>query len=144
MVVGTAGTGVSAHEPVLAAITVFGSGRLGPTASAALGLVGAVLGGLALVRARRGSPAGPRGASTVERRGATAALVLGSFSVILGALFLITADGGPGTGNGVVGSLAALALGPVAIVLGALARSRARRCGATARVHHAASRSGRT
>ena len=33
------------------------------------------------------------------------------------------ADGGPGTGNGVVGSSAAVTLGLVAILLGALART---------------------
>lgn len=136
-VAGTLDADAPAHEPVLAAITIFGSGRLGPTASAALGLVGAVLGGLALARSRRGTPAGTGGATTIERRGATAALVLGAVSVVLGALFLVTADGGPGTGNGVVGSLVALVVGPVAIVLGGLARSRARRDGSIARLQHA-------
>jgi hypothetical protein len=103
-----------------ASITIFGSGRLGPTATALLGLAGVVLGGLALVRARRGRAVGTR----LDRQGPTAALVLGALALAFGVLFLATADAGPGTGNGVVGSGAAIVLGPIAMVLGGLARAR--------------------
>lgn len=108
----------------LAAITVMGSGRLGPTASALLGLLGSAIGGLALARVRRGTSTGSGVDRIVERRGAGVALVSGTISLALGALFLATADGGPGTGNGVVGSLAAIVLGSAAIVLGALTKVR--------------------
>jgi hypothetical protein len=110
---------------ILASITILGSGRLGPTASAIVGLVGAILGGFALARAR-GRDATGSDVTTAERRAANAAIASGSTSLILGALFLATADGGPGTGNGVVGSIVAIVVGPVAVVLGAVARSRRR------------------
>jgi hypothetical protein len=98
-----------------------GSGRLGPTASAVLGLMGAVIGARALRRARGGSPASSGLGIAIERAGARGALVLGLLSLALGALFLAAADGGPGTGNGVVGSAAAIGLGTLAVILGALA-----------------------
>jgi len=113
-----------APDPLLTAITVMGSGRLGPTASALLGLAGTVIGGLALARVRRGATTTSGFGRTIERRGPGAAILLGMISLALGAVFLATADGGPGTGNGVVGSIVAIALGPVAFVLGALARTR--------------------
>jgi hypothetical protein len=115
----------------LAAITVMGSGRLGPTASALLGLVGTIVGGLALARVRRGTSTGSGLDRTIERRGAGVALVSGTIGLAFGVPFLVNADGGPGTGNGVVGSAAAIVLGPIAIVLGALARARRRHVGAT-------------
>jgi hypothetical protein len=112
-----------AEHPALASITIMGSGRVGPTAAALLGLVGAVIGRMALTRAR-GRPLAGSGATTIERNGANAALLLGVVSLTLGGLFLATADGGPGTGNGVVGSAAAIVLGATAMVLGWLARAR--------------------
>lgn len=108
--------------PAIAAVTIFGSGRLGPTAAAVLGLVGTLVGARTLRRLQRGGSSDGR--AHVDRWGAATALALGATSVVGGTLFLLTADGGPGTGNGVVGSAAALLLGPVAIALGALARSR--------------------
>lgn len=105
-----------------AAITILGSGRLGPTASAVLGLVGVVVGALALNRSRHSSFAGSGSTTAIDRWGPTAAVAFGTIGLIFGGLFLATADGGPGTGNGVVGSVAALAFGPVAIVLGVRAR----------------------
>jgi hypothetical protein len=109
-------------HPVIAAITIMGSGRVGPTASAVLGLIGTVIGMRALNRARGRAPVSSDVA--VERRGAEAALLLGVVALALGGLFLATADGGPGTGNGVVGSAAAIVLGVTALVLGGLARAR--------------------
>ncbi|MBM2615637.1 hypothetical protein JIG36_08740 [Actinoplanes sp. LDG1-06] len=56
------------------------------------------------------------------------ALVAGATGTLIGAFVVLTADGGPGTGNGVVGGWAALVLGPSAIALayrrGRRARSR--------------------
>lgn len=102
-----------AAQPTLAALTIMGSGRLGPTITALLGLAATVLGARALARARR---PGDRISSDV-RDHRPAALLLGMSAVLLGGLFLATADGGPGTGNGVVGSAAAIVFGFVAIAL---------------------------
>ena len=55
------------------------------------------------------------------------ALVAGVAGVLVGALVVATADGGPGTGNGIVGGYAALALGLIAALLGGLAFARSRR-----------------
>jgi len=103
--------------PTLAAITIMGSGRLGPTITALLGLAAAALGARALARARR--PA-DRFSSDVRDR-LPSALLLAVPAVLLGGLFLAAADGGPGTGNGVVGSAAAIVLGSIAIGLDRLA-----------------------
>lgn len=102
------------HAPhTLSAITIMGSGRLGPTITALLGLAAAVLGARALARARR--PAGRISTDTRDQR--PTALLLGLLAVLLGGVFLAAADGGPGTGNGVVGSAAAIVLGSIAIAL---------------------------
>ena len=55
------------------------------------------------------------------------ALLAGLVSALAGALNLAVADGGPGTGNGVVGGAMAVLLGLVAVVLGGLALTRTRR-----------------
>lgn len=94
--------------------------RVWATAAALLALVGVVAGGLALARANRRVGNG-------GRRGATVALVAGLVAAALGGLNLAVADGGPGTGNGVVAGAAALVLGLVAAVLGGLVVARARR-----------------
>ena len=106
----------AAHGPVPSAAgpSAMTSGRVGPTAVAVLALVGVVLGALAL-RRRAGRPA------------AITALVLGLLGVALGTVFAVTADGGPGTGNGVVGAVVAVVLGALALVLGGLALTRSRR-----------------
>ncbi|MEU1597679.1 DUF6223 family protein [Streptomyces sp. NPDC005708] len=98
--------------------------RLWATSAALLGLAGAVIGGLALARSvRRIGNSG--------KRGAFVALVSGLIAVLNGALNLAVADGGPGTGNGVVGGALALALGLIAMVLGRLALTRSRRTAAS-------------
>ena len=94
-----------------------GSGRLGPTITALLGLAAAVLAARALARARR--PADRTSSAAPDHR--PTALLLGLSAVLLGGLFLAAADGGPGTGNGVVGSAAAIVLGSIAIGLDRLA-----------------------
>jgi hypothetical protein len=69
------------------------------------GLLGVVLGARAL-RAARLSPA----------TGAASIVSLG-----LGIWILLAADGGPGTGNGVVGAVLAVLLGAAGMLLGGLA-----------------------
>lgn len=103
------------HRPhrIECSITIIGSGRLGPTITALLGLAATVLGVRAVARARR--PGDRDSFATPDHR--PTALLLGMFAVLLGGLFLATADGGPGTGNGVVGSAAAMVFGFVAIGL---------------------------
>jgi Family of unknown function (DUF6223) len=111
-------TGVS--EP--AAATVYGptSRRLWATTAGALALVGVVVGGLALARSVRRIGNG-------GRLGAIVALVAGPVAAINGGLVLAVANGGPGSGNGVVGGAGAFVLGVIGMALGALALRRSRR-----------------
>ncbi len=113
---------VAAHVSEPAATTVHGltPRRLWATTVVVLALVGVVIGGLALYRAAR--RVGNHG-----RRGAIVALVAGLLAVVNGGLNLVIANGGPGTGNGVVGGAAAFVLGLIALVLGGLALTRSRR-----------------
>ena len=106
--------------PTLAAITIMGSGRLGPTITALLGLAATVLGARAFARARRPADRISSGAPDHQ----PTAFLLGLSAVLLGGLFLAAADGGPGTGNGVVGSAAAIVLGSIAIGLDRLTATR--------------------
>jgi Na+-driven multidrug efflux pump len=53
--------------------------------------------------------------------------VAGLIAAVNGGLNLAVANGGPGTGTGVVGGAAALVLGLIAMVLGGLALTRSRR-----------------
>ena len=113
---------IAAGVSAPAANTVYGltSRRLWATAVAALALVGALTGGFALDRAvRRGGNHG--------RHGAIVALVAGSIAAVNGGLVLAFADGGPGSGNGVVGGAGALVLGLIALVVGGLALRRSKR-----------------
>jgi len=105
-----------------AAITVYGptSRRLWATAAGALALGGVVVGGLALVRSIRRIGNG-------GRLGASVALVAGPVAAINGGPVLAVANGGPGSGNGVVGGAGALVLGVIGMALGALALRRSRR-----------------
>jgi hypothetical protein len=57
------------------------------------------------------------------------ALVTGLIAAVNGGLVLAIANGGPGTGNGVVGGAAALVLGLIALAIGGLALGRSRRTG---------------
>ncbi|MGI5242009.1 DUF6223 family protein [Dactylosporangium sp. CA-139066] len=91
--------------------------RLLATAGWLVAMAGAVVGGLAL--------AGRLGRFTAY--GPIVALVAGAAGAAVGAVVLLTADGGPGTGNGVVGGAAAIVVGLAAVVMGALARARSRR-----------------
>ncbi|MHB9755485.1 DUF6223 family protein [Streptomyces sp. BYX5S] len=94
--------------------------RVWATSAVGVGLIGVVLGGLAL--------AGRLGHRS--RRAALAAQCAGLVAALVGVLNLALADGGPGTGNGVVGGGIALVLGVAAVVVGRLARNRFRRYGA--------------
>jgi len=111
---------VAAHVSEPAATTVYGltPQRLWATTVAMLGLVGVVIGGLALAR-----PASRFGTAS-GRLGAVVALVAGLIAVVNGGLNLAIANGGPGTGNGVVGGAAAFVLGLIALALGGLALAR--------------------
>jgi hypothetical protein len=102
------------HAQPLVAVSVPG-GRLGPTI-AALVAVAAVA--VAWRTFRRYDRFVARPAAVVG---------LGLATVAAGVSFLLLADGGPGTGNGVVGSSAAVVLGLLATALGALARARRHR-----------------
>ena len=97
----------------------FTPARMWASAAALLALAGVAIGGWALARSRR------RGANT--RTGAIVALSAGAIAAPGGVLSLAVADGGPGTGNGVVGAGAAVVLGLGAIGLGWPALTRARR-----------------
>ncbi|MEO3805366.1 DUF6223 family protein [Nonomuraea sp. B1E8] len=114
-------TAASAHvlAPPVDAYTLT-SGRLWSAVAALVGLAGAVIGGLALARsARRVGNGG--------RRGAIVALGAGLASVVIGALVVAAADGGPGTGYGIVGGWVDLVVGLIAMALGGLALARSRR-----------------
>jgi len=112
----------ASFDPLLASITLMGSGRVGPTLAAMIGLIGTVIAGRALTRTNHRTDSDSEVGANREHSAATA-LALGAVSLVLGGMFLAAADGGPGTGNGVVGSCAALLLGPIAIVLGWRARA---------------------
>ncbi|GID29281.1 DUF6223 family protein [Paractinoplanes brasiliensis] len=91
---------------------MFTMDRLIATVAALLALAGVITALWALARARRA--------------GSVRAVIAGAIGTATGVLVVATADGGPGTGNGVVGGWAALVLGPTAIVLGAVALARVR------------------
>jgi hypothetical protein len=96
-------------------------GRIGAIVAAAVGLIGVIIGGLALVRST-----GRIGTGTVRRR-AIAALVLGPIGLVIGGLVVATADGGVGTGNGLGGGIVAMVVGLIGMTLGGLALARSRR-----------------
>jgi Kef-type K+ transport system membrane component KefB len=87
--------------------------RLIATAAVLVALAGAIIGGIGLAR--------PNG------RRSMVAVVSGLIGMIVGGLVVATADGGPGTGNGIVGGYAAVAVGLIATILGGLALARSRR-----------------
>jgi hypothetical protein len=100
-------------DPLIEQLTI-GSGRLVPTASAVIGLIGVIVGGLALARTGKG------------RARAITAVIAGLISVIVGGLHAVNAAGGVGTGNGLAGAIAAIILGVIALVLGGVALRRRR------------------
>lgn len=94
-----------------AATTVQGptTRRLWASAAAALALAGAAGGAIAWLR-----PASRFG----TRRGIFPVILAGAAGMVNGGFVLALADGGPGSGNGVVGGAAAVALGLVAVGFG--------------------------
>ncbi|MER5642973.1 DUF6223 family protein [Streptosporangium sp. NPDC002524] len=127
------------------------AGRVWSMVAVLAGLVGVVAGGLALARSTgrigpgpgpgpgagagsgpgAGSGSGPGSGSVFGsgRRGAVVALVAGLVGVVIGGLVVAAADGGPGTGYGIVGGFAALVVGVAGTALGGLALARSRRAG---------------
>lgn len=91
------------------------AGRLWSVVGIAFGLAAVVIGVLALTRA--------------TTRKAVVALGTGLAGAVVGALVVAAAEGGPGTGYGIVGGYVALVVGVAGLLLGGLALSRARRTG---------------
>ena len=114
---------VSAADTDVSSYTLT-TARLWATLAAVIGLGGTVVGAVARIRAVRGI--GNRG-----RNGAVVALGCGSIALVAGVVNLLVADGGPGTGNGVIGGGMAIVLGLAALVLGALTLRTSRRVGAS-------------
>jgi len=104
------------------AATAYGltAGRFWSLVAALIGLAGVVVGGLVLARSRRLN-------AGFRRRGPVIALTAGLVSMVIGGLVVAAADGGPGTGYGIVGGYVALVVGLIAVVLGGLTLSRSRR-----------------
>jgi hypothetical protein len=96
----------------LAAVSTYDltPGRLWSLIAAFLGLVGVVAGVRALTR----------------HKGAIVALAGGLAGALIGGWVVAAAEGGPGTGYGIVGGYAALVIGLAAVVLGGLAVARSR------------------
>ncbi|MEU4649216.1 DUF6223 family protein [Nocardia fluminea] len=88
--------------------------RLVATSAAFLGLAAVIVGGWAVSRA-----ASPARSFVAVGAGAVAAIV--------GVIGFATADGGPGTGNGIIGAAIAIVLGVAAVALGTRAHRRAHR-----------------
>ena len=91
---------VSDQPPAVSVYTITPE-RIAASVAAVVGLIGAVIGGLALARST-----GCVGAGN-GRRGAIVALVLGPIGLVIGGLVVATADGGLGTGNGLGGGVVA-------------------------------------
>ena len=111
---------VSDQPPAVSVYTLTPE-RIAATVAAVVGLIGAVIGGLALARS-----AGRIGTGN-GRRGAIVALVLGPIGLVIGGLVVATADGGLGTGNGLGGGVVAMVVGLIGMALGGLALARSRR-----------------
>ncbi|MEV0173125.1 DUF6223 family protein [Streptomyces sp. NPDC050803] len=106
--------------PAAAGVSGMTTDRLVATTAALVALAGVAVGWLVLSRfAGRLSHAN-------RKKGAGVSLVAGLTGIVVGTLNLALADGGPGTGNGVIGGALAVILGVIATVLGrrALVRSR--------------------
>jgi len=110
---------VSGQSPAVPAYTMTAR-RLAASGAVVVGLLGAVIGGLALARSARRAGAG------TGRRGAIVALVMGPIGSAIGAVVVATAKGGLGTGNGLAGGVVAMTVGVVGIALGGLALARSR------------------
>ncbi|MDI6102155.1 DUF6223 family protein [Actinoplanes sp. NEAU-A12] len=83
-----------------------------------------LIGAVAALAALAGVIAGVLALTRPARRRPMIALVTGVFGIVVGGLVVVTADGGPGTGNGIVGGWAAVVLGLIATAMGGLTMSR--------------------
>jgi uncharacterized protein DUF6223 len=110
-------------QPAAATVYTMTPGRIAASMAAVVGLIGAVIGGLALARS-----AGRIGTGD-GRRGAITALVLAPISLVIGGLVVATAEGGLGTGHGLGGGIVAMIVGLIGMALGGLALARSRRTG---------------
>ena len=110
---------VATHRADPAATTVHGltAQRLWAIIADGVALGSVVTGGMALTRR--------------ATHLAIVAMIAGPIAAINGGLVLAVANGGPGTGNGVIGGAAAIVLGIAAVALGGFAMSRARTIAAT-------------
>ncbi|MGK5684238.1 DUF6223 family protein [Actinoplanes sp. URMC 104] len=88
----------------------FTGGRLLGSAAALIALAGAILGRLALTRP--------------GRRRTTAGLAAGGAGAALGGFVVAVADGGPGSGSGIMGGFVALGLGLLGVGLAWAGRRR--------------------
>ncbi|MFE9820379.1 DUF6223 family protein [Streptomyces sp. NBC_00236] len=102
---------------------IIGDGRTGANLALGVGLIGLVIGWLALARAR-----GRIGTGNA-RTGGMSAIAVGMAGTALAVLHLATSSGGPGTGNGLVGAVVAVPLGLGGVFLGRRALTRSRRSG---------------
>jgi hypothetical protein len=108
-------------QQAAASVYTMSPGRIGAMIAVATGLIGAVIGGLALARS-----SGRTGTGDGRRR-VVAALVLGAIGLLIGGLVVASADGGLGTGQGLGGGVVAIMVGLISMALGGLARARSRR-----------------
>lgn len=95
------------------------TGRLVSVIAALVALAGVVIGGLALARST----------GRTRKRWPVVALAAGLTGMLLGGLVVAAAEGGPGTGYGIVGGFVALAIGLIGTALGSLGLARSRRTG---------------
>jgi hypothetical protein len=110
-----------ADQPPAVTVYTFTPERIAASTAAVIGLIGAIIGALALARS-----AGRVGTGN-GRRGAVVALVLAPIGLVVGGLVVATADGGLGTGNGLGGGVVAMMVGLIGTALGGLALARSRR-----------------
>jgi hypothetical protein len=108
-------------QPDAASVYTMSAGRLGAIVAIVLGLIGVIIGALALAH-----PAGRFGTGN-GRLGANVALAASLIGVALGALVVATSDAGIGTGNGRGGAYVALVVGLIGTALGARASRSASR-----------------
>ena len=110
-------------EPATATVYGLTLQRLWATLVTGLAIFGVVIGGAALYHSIRRIQPGK------ERNVAVFALLAGLVAAVIGVLLLAVANGGPGSGNGVVGAAMAVVLGLFAMGEGGLVLVRARRVG---------------
>jgi hypothetical protein len=108
-------------QPAAVSSYTLTAGRLWSLVAALLGLVGVVIGGLALARSAGGIDTG------MGRGRAIVALLVGLIGMVLSGLHLANSTGGIGTGSGRLGAIVALVVGLIGMVLGGLALARSRR-----------------